>query len=155
MAAVMRSAKPRGVLGPNGHHNWTGNKASYSARHQRLHAERGSAQQHPCVDCSGPALEWSQVTGSSGLDVYKDYQPRCRSCHMRYDKQGDRIKGWKHLGSKHGMAKLTEQDIPVIRQRLAAGEPQRVIALDYGVHQVTISRIKTGKDWSHIESEVI
>ena len=53
-------------------------------------------------------------------------------------------------GSKHGLAKLTEKDIPVIRQWLKNGEVQRIIALDYGVHQVTISRIKTGKDWSHV-----
>lgn len=54
------------------------------------------------------------------------------------------------MGSAHGLSKLTEEDIPVIRRRLKNGETQRVIALDYGVHQVTISRIKTGKDWSHI-----
>ena len=145
-----RKARPRGVLGEDGHHNWTGDQASYSARHQRLRAIRGSASQFPCVDCQGPAVDWSQVTGSTGLDVYEDYAPRCRSCHASYDKAGERIRGYRHLGSSHGLAKLTEEDIPVIRQRLKNGEVQRIIALDYGVHQVTISRIKTGKDWSHV-----
>ncbi|AET09804.1 hypothetical protein [Gordonia phage GTE5] len=145
-----RKARPRGVLGEDGHHNWTGDQASYSARHQRLRAIRGSASQFQCVDCQSPAVDWSQVTGSTGLDVYKDYAPRCRSCHMSYDNQGDRLRGYRHLGSAHGLSKLTEEDIPVIRRRLKNGETQRVIALDYGVHQVTISRIKTGKDWSHI-----
>lgn len=95
-------------------------------------------------------MDWSQRAGSTGLDVWGDYSPRCRSCHSIYDNQGDRLRGYRHIGSKHGLSKLTEEDIPVIRRRLKNGEVQRIIALDYGVHQVTISRIKTGKDWSHV-----
>ena len=146
----VRAARLRGVLGEDGHHNWTGEEASYSARHQRLHAARGSASAHRCIDCSAQALDWSQTHGTTGLDVDHDYEPRCRSCHATYDGAGARIVGYHHLGSKHGLAKLTEKDIPVIWQRLKNGEVQRIIALDYGVHQVTISRIKTGKDWSHV-----
>jgi len=45
------------------------------------------------------------------------------------------------------MHKLTENDIRTIRKRIEAGEVQQLIANDYGVHQVTISRINLKKDW--------
>lgn len=41
-------------------------------------------------------------------------------------------------------AKLAESDLPVIRQRVVAGERQIDIATDYGVSQSVISRIYTG-----------
>lgn len=53
------------------------------------------------------------------------------------------------LGSVTSKAKLTEADIPVIRQRLAAGEKQYAIAKDYGVSPCAISCIHTGKNWTH------
>ncbi len=53
-------------------------------------------------------------------------------------------------GSKNGSAKLTETDIPIIRQRLADGEFQRVIARDYGVRKQTIGYIARGETWSHV-----
>lgn len=46
--------------------------------------------------------------------------------------------------------KLGADDIPVIRRRLAAGEKQRNIAVDYGVTLTTISAIKVGKIWGSI-----
>lgn len=53
-------------------------------------------------------------------------------------------------GQKHGMAKLCDSDISVIRQRLSLGESQSSIAKDYGVCQQTIQRINARKIWSHI-----
>lgn len=53
-------------------------------------------------------------------------------------------------GSRNGKALLTEADIPIIRQRLAAGEVARVIAADFGVSPPTISDVKTGRKWSHV-----
>lgn len=46
--------------------------------------------------------------------------------------------------------KLKREDIPAIRSRLAAGESQQVIALDYGVAPNSISRIKTGRRWADV-----
>lgn len=67
------------------------------------------------------------------------------------DNRADMVaKGRASRGAKHCCAKLTEVDIPVIRARLAAGEPQRAIAADYGLHQVAISLIKTGANWAHV-----
>jgi hypothetical protein len=49
---------------------------------------------------------------------------------------------------EHHATKLTADDVQAIRLRLAAGERQATIARDYSVHQVMISKIKTGRSWS-------
>ena len=56
-------------------------------------------------------------------------------------------KGRMHPGSRHGMAKLTEKDIPTIRMRLALGDLGTSIARDFGVHANTIYSIKKGRTW--------
>lgn len=53
-------------------------------------------------------------------------------------------------GSRCGKAKLSESDIPVIRDLIRTGASQRVIADLYGVHNSQISRIKSGRFWSHV-----
>lgn len=55
-------------------------------------------------------------------------------------------------GSRIGVARLHEDDIPIIRQRLAAGESLAAIAGTYGVCKATISNIKTGMAWRHVEA---
>ena len=57
---------------------------SYGARHGRVVEAKGKAKNFPCIDCHGKACDWSQTHGTKGLDP-EDYQPRCRSCHMKYD----------------------------------------------------------------------
>lgn len=71
------------------------------------------------------------------------------------DNAADRIRhGTSNVGSRHGLAKLTEADIPPIREALAAGERQQSIADRYGVSNQTISFIATGRTWRHVTSEV-
>jgi DNA invertase Pin-like site-specific DNA recombinase len=53
-------------------------------------------------------------------------------------------------GSRHGMAKLTEADVPRIRERRAAGESVRAIATDLGVHDNTVYRVLRGSHWRHV-----
>jgi hypothetical protein len=53
-------------------------------------------------------------------------------------------------GSQHGMAILTEADIPIVRARLAAGERCTDIARSYGVGPWVIREIKRGKNWKHV-----
>jgi len=50
-------------------------------------------------------------------------------------------------GNAHGMAKLKESDIPLIRS-----DPRkyRIIAVDYGVNPCQIGRIKRGQIWKHV-----
>ena len=49
-----------------------------------------------------------------------------------------------------GGGSLTEADVREIRERLAVGETQRMIAIDYGVDQSNISLIATGRIWGHV-----
>lgn len=54
-------------------------------------------------------------------------------------------------GEAHGGSKLAESDIPLIRERLAAGESQTSIGRAFGVSGNVICRINLGKLWSHIK----
>jgi hypothetical protein len=54
-------------------------------------------------------------------------------------------------GSKIGLAKLTERDIPTIRRLYASGDiTQAEIADIYHVHGNTIGKIINGKTWTHV-----
>lgn len=49
------------------------------------------------------------------------------------------------------VTKLTEDDVRVIRKRLAAGETLSAIAQDYGVAHTAIYKIKAGLRWRHVK----
>lgn len=53
-------------------------------------------------------------------------------------------------GTKNGRAKITDEDIIKIRQRLKNGEKQWIVAKDYNVRQGTISKINIGIRWKHV-----
>jgi hypothetical protein len=83
-----------------------------------------------------------------------DNPPCCNAEHLfegtTEDNQRDcREKGRTRVRrhEEHGMAKLRNDDIPVIRAALAAGESQSSIAKRFGVGQARISEIKNGKAW--------
>lgn len=54
-------------------------------------------------------------------------------------------------GSKHNMAKLTEVDIPVIRQLIDEGVSCANVAAKFEVSRQTIYRIKTNQIWKHVK----
>jgi hypothetical protein len=53
-------------------------------------------------------------------------------------------------GTRHGMAKVTDEIVRAIRARCAAGEYQRVVAAEYGIHQTTVGDIARGAIWKHV-----
>ena len=73
---------------------------SVGGLHRRLARERGPAREQACIDCGGTAAEWSynnadpaELIGEDhgvrlaySLDV-ANYDPRCRPCHRRFDRQ--------------------------------------------------------------------
>jgi len=61
----------------------------------------------------------------------------------------------KAIGSRHGMTSLTEDDVAVIKKRLAFGETLNDIAIDYGVSFQSISTIKNGDVWTHVPDPVL
>lgn len=50
----------------------------------------------------------------------------------------------------NGGAKLTEDDVRTIKQRLANGETPYRIARDYPVHDGAIRHIQKGTKWAHV-----
>jgi len=67
------------------HPRWKGDEVSYGGLHDRVRAQRGRPHKYACADCGNQAEDWSNVDGKYGKDVYKDFQPRCRPCHRKYD----------------------------------------------------------------------
>lgn len=72
---------------------------TYYAAHERVKRLRGPARTHRCVDCGEWARDWSLRNDAvTHLGVNKrgdtcrlsadpmDYEPRCRSCHKKYDR---------------------------------------------------------------------
>ena len=70
----------------------------YGTVHLTLMHNRGAASTHPCVDCGEQADDWSlskdaadvQISHEQGRPLkysknLADYDPRCSSCHARYD----------------------------------------------------------------------
>ena len=49
---------------------------------------------------------------------------------------------------KHGMAKLTDQNVAEIRRRYATGETQKSLGIEFGVIQPHISRIVRNENWN-------
>jgi hypothetical protein len=53
-------------------------------------------------------------------------------------------------GSRHGVAKLTEEQVCAIKKALASGATLASLATQYGVCFQAISQIKRGKTWTHV-----
>jgi len=69
----------------------------------------------------------------------------------RQENMDDKVRlGTKLLGSRTGLAKLRETDIPMIRAARASGEMVGDIARRYSVTSPSISAILSGKTWSHV-----
>lgn len=122
---------------------WVGDDAAYQTLHTRVKVERGLATKHNCIDCGKPAKEWSQKEETSGLNLYDHYDPRCISCHHKYDKLNQ--------GEKCATAKLTEEDVLEIRSKYSiGGYTQQDLAYIYGVTQSAIYKIVNYINWRHI-----
>jgi len=98
------------------------------------------------------------------LEAFVGKRPRGKECchydgnpqnnrleNLRWDtpknNQADRIRhGTTNRGERCGTAKLTLEQVKEIRED---NRLQREIAVDYGVLQNTISRIKSGKRWAY------
>jgi hypothetical protein len=144
--------KAQTEVNENGCHIFTGAKddCGYGRIHQgkklvRLHRAtyekvhgaipKGKVIMHKCdvPACINPD---HLVLGTQGINV-QDMIDKKRNKIMR--------------GSEHGMAKLTESDIPIIRQQLEIGQSCASIARHYGVSEGMIRHIKTNKSWKHVE----
>lgn len=92
--------KDRQSCGCRRHDRRLSEDVGYSAAHARVHAAKGAASGHDCVDCGSSAEEWSynhadpderfgRIHADGPESAYslaiECYEPRCRSCHLRFD----------------------------------------------------------------------
>lgn len=77
-----------------------------------------------------------------------DGSRRCRRCNR------ERLRASKRraaeLNPPRPYRKLTDNTVLAIRERVAAGEPQRSVAMDYGICQTRVSQIVRRKAWAHV-----
>ena len=67
------------------------------------------------------------------------------------DNKNDAVVRKRHAhGSKQGRAILSEEDVPKVRQMLAAGISQSEVARRFGVSHSVIFRIEHQKTWKHV-----
>jgi hypothetical protein len=79
-----------------------------------------------------------------------------RLCNLRWDtkaaNQADReLQGTVFRGSRHGNAKLTEEQVVVIRRRHVQGETKAQLAREYRVTPRVIHLIVTRQAWRHVQ----
>ncbi len=60
----------------------------------------------------------------------------------------DKIRDGSQAGQKHPHAKMTDGQVREILTRLS--EPDRLLAIEFGVSRGTINDIRNGKRWKHI-----
>jgi len=76
----------------------------------------------------------------------------CRLENLRWDTRkanvADAIRQGRHaMGSRNGHAKLTEALVTEIRQRVASGEKQKDLAVEFGVSRSTICQVHKQRTW--------
>lgn len=64
--------------------------------------------------------------------------------------QKGRAKNAPRHGTEHTLSKLTEEQIPTIRNRVAGGESLSSLGREYGVACGTIGDIRDRKTWRHV-----
>lgn len=83
------------------------------------------------------------------LPTKEQHSERLRQAHAEGKFKHARPGGPR--GERAHMAKLTADDVRVIRQRRASGEELKAIAKDYGVTGSNVSCIVNRKSWKHID----
>lgn len=112
---------------------------------------------------NGPSLKAHRVSADlAGQDVTGrvvrhrcDNPPCVNPRHLIVGTQSQNIadmyeRGRARIGSAKGQSPLNEHQVAEIRRRAAAGEMQKVLAVEYGVGKMTISRIVNRRTWRHV-----
>lgn len=101
---------------------------------------------------NGP-LPGPEIKVRHACDVTCCVNPEHLSSGTTYDNVQDMILRGRRVqvcGDRHGMAKLSGVDIPLIRERAARGDTYTAIARDYGVSGPVISCAVNRRTWKHI-----
>jgi hypothetical protein len=115
-------------------------RPSYDVWHNRVKKVRGPASDYCCIDCGGPAEDWSTADPSSN-DAWVRFQPRCRKCHRRYDGA---------IGEGSPRAKLTAEKVRKLRARRADGLTYRQLAGEFGISDVSAHAAVNRTTWAPV-----
>lgn len=101
---------------------------------------------------------WVGVNGPKPKGMDLDHTCRVRPClnpaHLELVTRKENLnRGSGNKGEVNGHAKLTEEQVRFIKKYLAdhEGRGGTKLAKRFGVSPMTISNIKTGKIWGHVE----
>lgn len=105
---------------------------------------------------------WYNKDPGSMMVLHTCDNRRCCNPHHLYlgdvkQNSRDMVERGRHrtgpvVGSGNGNAKLTEADVMAIRAMFAAGKTNIEIAARYGVKHQTISKIRRGYFWKHVQN---
>ena len=108
-------------------------------------------------------LAWTLINGKipKGLFVLHtcDNPPCVRPSHLFLGTQKDNVldmetKGrGRHLGVqgiRHGMAKMTEDQVREIRSKCETGIPQNTVAKEFNISKMAVSRIVRRESWRYL-----
>lgn len=143
---VLKGGVKPGTLARERNPNWKGDEAGLDAQHKRIVRERGNPQS--CTRCGTDDSEkyyhWAFNNTGDRNNIW-DYERMCTGCHRSYDDE------FVPRGSRHGNAKLTEEDIPRIFTMREEGHLLREIATEFSISIGTLSAVLDGKTWKHVE----
>ena len=100
----------------------------------------------------GPSIVRYEITLGRGVVLkgtdqmdYSNYEPRCRSCHCKYDKIVVHVNN-PPRGENHGKCFLTDNEIKDIRDKYSTGRfSQQKLADEYLVSRQHIGKILRGQ----------
>jgi group I intron endonuclease len=88
-----------------------------------------------------------------GVSVHTHESRKAMSEKMKgrvFTEEHRKNKSIAQLGQRNPTAKLTDEDVATIKQRIKNGDGNREIAKDYNVTHGNISMIRVNKTWRHI-----
>lgn len=144
-----------GVAGVGTYEPYVSQSPEYLHIHAVVRGTFGLAKDYSCVQCEGQALHWAWQHGQDP-SLITSYEPMCVRCHFEYDGRDLAAQGFQfghtiNQGESQWSAKLSESDIPLIREMYATGEwSYREIGNVFGVHLVTIRDVVKKITWRHV-----
>lgn len=143
---VLKSGPKPGTTAGELSPHWKGAAAGLDAQHKRISAVRGTPKSCEHCGTTDPAKHYHWAFNNTGdrFNIW-DYIRLCAGCHREFDIE------FTPRGSRHGSAKLTEEDIPKIFAMRKSGALLREIAEAFKISTTNASDILAGKAWAHAQ----
>jgi len=125
----------------------------YGHRHYRLADGNGGYETLSAARLVLMTFDRLPVPGEQARHYYDPTPSNLNAWNLRWGTRFDNaVDSIRHKGGHH-LAKLDAEGVQDIRRMLAAGIPQKEIAAEKNISVPTVSQIKTGRIWKHLEPE--